>query len=353
MFFLREVRPADLDDLEVLAERLNTLNLPADRSKLKKLIDYSRASFGGRFEDPEEREYIFVLRDLEHDRVIGTCMIIARHGTYKRPSVYFQVREVQKYSSTIDTHFRHQILQMHYNYHGPTEIGGLILHPDYRGHRLKLGKMLAYVRFLYIGMHPELFQDELVAELLPQLKEDGTSDLWNHLGRVFTGLDYMTADKMSRENIEFVRALFPFEPIYTALLPDDVAEMIGKVGEPTKPVERMLTGIGFEYDHSIDPFDGGPTFRCRTRECEPIKRTHWDTFAGVLDPDDEADGFAMVGFEYEAKHVRFRATVGKYKRVDDGILFHSEGIGKLRCNPGDRFGFMPLSGPELRPLYVL
>ncbi len=342
MFLLREVRPSDLDDLEVLASRLNTLNLPADRDVLKRLIEYSRASFGGKYE-PDDAEYIFVLRDIEQDRVVGTCMIIAKHGTFERPAVYFHVREVQKYSSSIDKHFRHQTVQLGFDFHGPTEIGGLILHPDYRGHKLKLGKMLAYVRFLYIGMHPERFQDEIVAELLPELNADGTSDLWHHLGYNFTGLDYMTADKMSRENIEFIRSLFPFEPMYTALLPDHVAEKIGKVGTPTKPVEKMLRGIGFEYDQSIDPFDGGPTFRCRTRSCEAVKRTVWQKFAGTLDADDPGDGTAMIGFEYDSHLVRFRATVGAYRLGDDGVRFYSNGLDKLRCKPGDRIGFLPLN----------
>ena len=140
MFLLREVRPSDLDDMEALARRLNTLNLPPDRKVLKQLIESSRASFGHKFDDPSDREYVFVLRDLEHDRVIGTCMIIAQHGTYERPSVYFNVRQEQKYSSTLAKHFVHQVLQLSFNFDGPTEIGGLILHPEYRGHALRLGK---------------------------------------------------------------------------------------------------------------------------------------------------------------------------------------------------------------------
>lgn len=349
MFLLREVRPSDLDDLEELAARLNTLNLPADRSRLEKIIRHSRKSFGGRLEDPADCEFVFVLRDLEADRVIGTCMIIAQHGTFERPSVYFKVRDVQKYSSTVGRHFVHQTLQLHFDFNGPTEIGGLILHPEYRGHPLKLGKMLAFVRFLYMGMHPERFQDSVVAELLPELNPDGTSELWESLGRQFTGLDYLEADKMSRENIEFIRSLFPFEPIYTALLPEHVRDKIGKVGGPTKPVERMLTKLGFRYDLSIDPFDGGPTFRCEVQQCEALRRTRWETFAGVLE-DDEADGLAMVAFEYDSNLVRFRATVGRYKRTSEGLLFHSKGIARLRCTPGDRFGFLPLTGPELTPI---
>ncbi len=351
MFLLREVRPSDIDDMEELAHRLNTLNLPPNRKVLKQIINASRSSFGHKFEDPFEREYVFVLRDLEADRVIGTCMIIAQHGSYTRPSCYFNVREEQKYSVSVGKLFVHQILQLSFNFDGPTEIGGLILHPDYRGHPLRLGKLLAFVRFLYMGMHPQQFRDEIVAELLPPLNDDGTSDLWDALGGKFTGLDYMEADKLSRENIEFIRTLFPFTPLYSALLPPGVAAQIGKVGEPTKPVERMLRKIGFEWDHSIDPFDGGPTFRVRAQNCEAIRRVSWEPFAGLFDPEvDEPDGIAMVGFEYESRLVRFRATYGPYKRSAEGIQFHSEGIDKLRLKPGDRFGFLPFTGPGLTAL---
>lgn len=350
MFLLREVRPSDLDDLYELAGRLNTLNLPADRRRLKRLIDTSRASFGGRLEDPEDRDYVFVLRDLEVDRVIGTCMIIAKHGTHERPSVYFNIRREQKYSESLSKLFTHQLLQLSFDYDGPTEIGGLILHPDYRGHHLKLGKLLAFVRLLYIGMHPELFEDELVAELLPPLNPDGTSELWEALGHHFTELDYLTADRLSRENIEFIRALFPSTPIYTSLLPKSVQDKIGKVGEPTKPVERMLRDIGFAFDHSIDPFDGGPTFRVETAKCEMVRRVSPERFAGVLGPDETPDGLAMIGFEYESRLVRFRATFGPYRRTEEGVRFFSEGLHKLGVTVGDRFGFMPFTGPGWTPM---
>lgn len=352
MFLLREVRPSDLDELYDLASRLNTLNLQADREVLGKLISASRASFGHKFEDPMEREYVFVLRDLDADRVIGTCMIIAQHGSYDRPSVYFNVREEQKYSASIGKHLVHQVLELTFNFDGPTEIGGLILHPDYRGHELKLGKLLSFVRFLYVGMHPDHFRDELVAELLPPLNDDQTSDLWDSLGRKFTGLDYLEADKLSRQNIEFIRNLFPFYPIYTALLPEGVRKKIGQVGEPTKPVEKMLRKIGFRWDRSIDPFDGGPTFRVPTRNCEAVRRVAWEPFAGGFDPAEEkADGIAMIGFEYESHLVRFRATYGPYKRTPDGgVRFHSRGMDLLRMKKGERLGFLPFTGPSLTPL---
>lgn len=342
MFLLREVIPSDLEQLRDLARRLNTLNLPNDSARLQKLIDVSRGSFGGVYREAKFRDYLFVLEDLSEARLIGSCLIIAQHGTYERPAVYFNVREEQKYSTTLDTHFIHQVLQLSFNYDGPTEIGGLILHPDYRGHRLKLGKLLSFVRFLFIGLHRDLFRDRIVAELLPPLNPDGTSDLWDCLGQNFTHLDYRTADLLSRDNVEFIRSLFPSTPIYTSLLPEHVRELIGVVGKRTRPAKRMLEGIGFRWDHSIDPFDGGPTYSVEASRCAPVTRTKRVAFAGELGEDARADGRALVSVEDDSRESRFMATLCEYREVDDGVELRGEALDRLA--PAGEVGIMAMDG---------
>ncbi|MEC9441477.1 MAG: arginine N-succinyltransferase [Myxococcota bacterium] len=356
MILLREVKPTDLDKLYLLAERLNTLNLPADKERLERIIKISQDSFGGRYDSISDREYVFVMIEPDLDKIIGSCMIIAQHGTFTRPSVYYRVRQEQMYSSTIGRHFVHQVLQMTYDYDGPTEIGGLILDPEWRGHELKLGKLLSYVRFLYIGMHRDWFRDRVVAELLPPLREDGRSDLWDFVGANFTGLDYTEADKMSRENIEFVRSLFPSTPLYTCMLPPEVRAQIGQVGPSTKPVEKMLESIGFRYDFSIDPFDGGPTFKVNTADCEPIVRTERVSFLGMLDAREEVDGVGLIGFEYDEHEVRFRAAFVEYKRIplqggEHGVRVRGTRIEALQMSAHNSIGLLPLTGPDLSPLY--
>ena len=350
MFLLREVHRGDLDDLERLARHLNTLNLPAQRPRLEALVDRSVASFGGELPHPE-REYVFGL--LDGDRLIGTCMIIAQHGTFERPAVYFNVQREQKYSRTLQKYFVHQVLQLTFNFDGATEIGGLILDPDYQGHPEKLGKVLSFVRFLFIGMHRDRFRDEIVAELLPELNPDGTSDLWECLGHSFTELTYEEADKLSRENVEFIRNLFPQTPIYTALLPAHVREKIGVVGEPSRPVEKMLRSIGFDWDKSIDPFDGGPTFVCATDRCRMVSRTHRASFAGPLSPEEPAEGFALIGSDREFGGVRFRATIAPYHRSPTGYLLEPRASRALGLREGDTFGVLPLSGRDIEDFYGL
>lgn len=346
MYVLREVHPRDLDELLDVAFYLDTLNLPADRKRLASLIEESRQSFGGQLPE-RDRNYVFVLTSGE--RLVGTCMIIGQHGTFERPAVYFKIAEEQKYSHTLEKYFVHNVLQLSFEFDGATEIGGLVLDPDYQGHPMKLGKLLSFVRFLFIGMHRDWFRDEIVAELLPQLNDDGSSDLWECLGANFTGLDYREADRISRQNIEFVRSLFPQTPIYTALLPRQVRDKIGVVGEPTKPVETMLRSIGFEWDRSIDPFDGGPSFVCPTEECRMVQRTHRTSMAGVL--DEKGEGRALVASEKERDEIRFRTVLAAYDRRPDGYALDAETIAELGLEEGDPIGILPLSGEDIEDFH--
>ncbi|HJZ83790.1 MAG TPA: arginine N-succinyltransferase [Polyangia bacterium] len=310
MFVIREAFTEDLDQIHEVAKHLDTVNLPDDRDTLERLIAQSQKSFAGGL-DPLKREYLFVLVDLDKKQVIGTSMIHAQHGTRRAPHIFFDVIEEERYSETLDRHFRHQVLRIGYNYSGPTEIGGLILSPTYRGSPHRLGKLLSYVRFVLMGAHRDWFRDEVLSELLPPLQPDGTSKLWESLGRHFTGMTYQEADRISQQNKEFIRALFPQDPIYVCLLPKDVQELIGVVGPETKGVEKMLRKIGFVYAERIDPFDGGPHFIAKTDEVSllsTIKRA--DVVAtGEL---DEGRPWGIVAVE-RAEAPRFLACGTRFR----------------------------------------
>src|SRR5215831_6908756 len=172
MFLIREAFTEDLDQIHEVAKHLDTVNLPDDRDTLERLIAQSQKSFAGGL-DPLKREYLFVLVDLDKKQIIGTSMIHAQHGTRRAPHIFFDVMTDERYSETLDRHFVHRVLRIGYNYNGPTEIGGLVLMPQFRGHAVHLGKWLSYVRFLYIGLHRANFRDEVLSELLPPLEKDG------------------------------------------------------------------------------------------------------------------------------------------------------------------------------------
>ncbi|MGE5183338.1 MAG: arginine N-succinyltransferase [Acidobacteriota bacterium] len=270
MFRIRQSYREDVDQVLAVAEHLDTVNLPAERTIIEHILDHSERSFGQEL-PASDREFLFVLEDLAQKRIIGTSMIYAQHGTKRAPHIFFRVENDERYSVTLDRYFVHQTLRIGYNYHGPTEIGGLILLPEYRRNAQALGKALSYVRFLFIRMNRPLFRDHVLSELLPPLEPDGTSKLWEALGRRFTGLTYQEADRLSKDNKEFIQALFPDDPIHTELLPEDVRALIGQVGEDTRAVEKMLRRIGFEYAQQIDPFDGGPHFVARTDDITLVR----------------------------------------------------------------------------------
>jgi arginine N-succinyltransferase len=265
MFLFRDIAPGDLDDVQRAAVHLDSVNLPDDRAALARIIARSRASFAEEL-PVADRCFVFVVTEGRDGPVLGTSMIFAQHGSRRAPHVFFDVLEEERYSETLDLHFSHRVLRIGYNYKGLTEIGGLVLRPELRGHPERLGRSLSSVRFLYLARHRTLFREEVLSELMPPLEPDGTSLLWEALGRKFTGLSYQEADRLSQTNKEFIRALFPQDPIYVTLLPAHVQELIGQVGPETRGVEKMLRAIGFSYASRIDPFDGGPHFHAPTDE---------------------------------------------------------------------------------------
>jgi len=270
-----EIRGAvrsDEEELLGLARHLNSVNLPNERSHVAALLDHSERSFTGELKDPRKRKYVFLLRELETKKALGTSMIVAQLGRRDAPYIYLDVISEEKYHGALDRHFQHTVLHLGFSYQGPTEIGGLVVLPEHRGASDRYGLLISYVRFLYIALHRELFQSELLAELLPPLEPDGTSHLWEALGRRFTGMSYGEADLLSSTDKSFIRDLFPSGSIYASLLSPEAQNVIGKVGAQTKGVEKMLRRIGFRYAERIDPFDGGPHFLAAADEVTLIQK---------------------------------------------------------------------------------
>ncbi len=341
-FEIRGVVPSDEEQLHQVAHFLNSVNLPDDRDEIRAIIDQAQKSFTGAIKDPRRREYVFALVDCAKSRVIGTSMIIGQLGRRDAPYIYLDVIDEERYSATLDRHFKHTTLNIGYSYNGPTEIGGLILLPEYRQEPQRLGLVTSYVRFLFIKMHRDLFRDEVLAELLPPLEADGTSHLWDALGRHFTDLTYAEADRLSKKNKEFIRALFPEGTIYATLLPKQAQDVIGKVGAQTRGVEKMLRRVGFRYVERVDPFDGGPHFVAPTDEITLVQRTHKTKVGKIASAADIGTTRAMVAVELaEAPFVR--VAWGGFQEGEKGAAVLDEALAEhLGLAAGDEVWVLPL-----------
>lgn len=322
-FIVRSIRETDFDDLLALAKQFNLLNLPAEPKVLKKKIQTSLSSFAGKTKK-EDGEYLFVLEDIEVKRVIGTCLIIAKHGTPKYPHYFFKIVEKKRMSSSLGVGFIHNVLRMGEDTNGPTEIGGLMLDRSYRRRPEKLGRLLSMSRFIYMGLHPERFEDRVLCELSPPLTDEGRSEFWEALGRRFTGMSYLEADQLSQLHKGFIKTLFPEEDIYLCLLDSSARIVVGEVGEETRGAKYLLEKIGFSYRHEVDPFDGGPHYDAMLKNISLIRN---GSLRQVKEGGKKLQQEALIGYD-EKGEFYCTNTLGAIE--GDQLIVNPAGEGYLK-----------------------
>ncbi len=320
-FIVREAEESDLDNLYALAKQFTLLNLPDDKSVLREKIERSVNSFSGTLKK-EECEYLFILEDLENENLVGTSLIMAKHGTPNSPHNFFKIEKRNRFSEDLGVGFIHQVLKFHADTDGPTEIGGLLIDYHYRRRPEKLGRLISLSRFVFMGMYPERFEERVLCELTPPLDNDGRSDFWEALGRRFTGLPYQEADMLSQNHKEFISSLFPEEDIYLTLLESKARLVVGRVGTKTKPAQHLLEKIGFKYTHEVDPFDGGPHYACPLKEISVVAKGKWAKVETKGKPS--FDDQALIGCTINGQ---FRAAASSIN-VKDGKIMLPESLRK-------------------------
>ncbi|MDZ4677193.1 MAG: arginine N-succinyltransferase [Oligoflexia bacterium] len=337
-FLIREVKRGDFKSIMDLAESFSLLNLPADERIVSEKIERSQKSFRGETTALDESEYFFVIEDVEKKKVIGTSLILAKHGTEESPHTYFDVTKKEKYSKELGIGFIHQVLKLCYDTDGPTEIGGLLINDQYRRRPEKLGKQISLIRFLYMAMHRQRFESRILCELTPPLSADGRSEFWEALGRKFTGLPYMEADYLSGQNKEFIKNLFPEEDIYTCILDARARFVIGRVGLSTMPAKHLLESIGFKYLNQIDPFDGGPHYGAQLDEITLVKKAkHFEVLDGKV---AAFTTLALVGHDHPEG---FRAVLSYFSIKEKKVILPDTTKVLLDVTANDKIYLTPLS----------
>ena len=340
MLILRPAEPGDLDALVSLADRLDSVNLPADRDFLAERIARSQDSFGGALEDWRQGVYVFALEDTTAGLCVGTSMVLAKNGRPGAPYFWLAVTREDRRSHELGRHFSHTRLQLQSTEDGPTEIGGLILDPAYRRHKEKCGKALSTVRFAYISLHPQSFEREVIAEMLSPFEETGSNLLWEAFGAKFTGLPYREADRLSSRQKQWIADLFPRDPVYATLFPETVQAVIGEPNPDAMAALRILEKVGFRFLSQVDPFDGGPYYGAAREAITCVRERRQLVLPGEpASSTDPPDGpLALVSAEGRRG---FRATV--VPAAPDGAPFVSHACREaLGVSAGDRVSLTPL-----------
>lgn len=335
MFLIRNVRMEDMPELLRMAKTVHSNNLPSNERSMEQVLERVETSFAGEAE-LDQRFFTFVLVDTgtgNGGRVAGTSAIIARRGTPDFPRLYLKVRRHQHYSSDLQSGQVQMTVQLCQDTVGVTEVGGLVLSPAYRANDMRLGSFLSKSRFGFIGQHPELFMDDVVAEVMGVLTPDGRTKLWDHLGRRFINLSYEEADVFSRTSKEFITSLFPTGEIHTSLLPADARKLIGAASDDAIPALRMLERMGFQHVDEVDPFDGGPYLKADRDEITLVKSSRLITLAGSKDLSGE-EGYVNV-----SRPGHFRCVRCPYELDGDSVWIPSEAVDRLEVAVGDELGF--------------
>lgn len=338
MFVIRNVRMDDMPELLRMSKTVHSNNLPPTERAMEQIIERAELSFAGEA-GLEDRFFTFVLMDTGNGnggRVAGTSAIIARRGTPDFPRLFLKVRRHQHYSSDLQSGQVQLTVQLVCDHDGVTEVGGLILSPAYRGNQMRLGSFLSKARFGFIGQHPELFMDEVVAEVMGVLTPDGRTKLWDHLGRRFINLSYEEADAFSRTSKEFITSLFPKGEIHTSLLPAAARKLIGATSDDAIPALRMLERMGFQHVDEVDPFDGGPYLKARRDEISLVKASRT---LKLGQGDVTSDG--SEAFVSRSCGGQFRCVRCTFQLDGDEIRLPSEAIDRLEAAVGDELGFTP------------
>lgn len=340
MFVIRQATVDDAATLLKLAKMVHFINLPSDPDIINQKILKSRRSFAGNPATPREREFMFVLEDTETGNIVGTSSVISCMSWPGHPHTFFLVRERKLYSEDLRTGAVHTTLQLGTDESGPSEIGGLILSPSYRGRKDKLGALLSLVRFHFVGLHREWFSKRIIAEMMAPLTPDSRNTLWEYLGRRFINLSYTEADRFCQHSKEFITSLFPKEELYVSLLPPEARQLIGKVGKETVPARAMLERMGFQYKGHVDPFDGGPYLEAMLDEIPLVQQTRRATLG------DPAKSYPNEGLVSIMQESNFRAIRTKYAESGETISIPADEAGALGALVGDEVGLTPLKMGE-------
>ena len=182
------------------------------------------------------------------------------------------------------------------------------------------------------------FESRILCELTPPLSPDGRSEFWEALGRKFTGLPYVEADYLSRQNKEFIKNLFPEEEIYTCILDARARYVIGRVGLTTMPAKHLLESIGFKYLNQIDPFDGGPHYGANLDEILLVKKAKkFETIDGKV---GQFDTLALVGIDHADG---FRGCLTYFDIKDKKVILPEVTKSLLDVTSGDQVSLTPIS----------
>jgi len=329
MLIVRPAGPADLDHLLELAilSGPGFTSLPEDPDVLTERLQISQQSFNG--ELPwEECWYTLMLEDGDTGDIDGIASVKATVGL-KRPFFSFRMVNNIVQSPSLGVKLNHQTLVLVNECAGWTEVGSLFLKADRR--RGGAGRLLAQSRYMLIGSQPDMFAENVLAELRGVFSPDGSCPFWDNVAQKFFPIEFDHADRMTGStDKQFILDLAPRHPIYVELLPEPARAVIGKVHPQGIPAMALLESEGFRTNGLVDIFDAGPTVSCLRDNIRTVRDTR--ALKVVIGNDIQAELPALISTNTLGN---FRAVRVKADIDGDNVTIHSDAAAALKVKAGD------------------
>ncbi|MFN3931811.1 MAG: arginine N-succinyltransferase [Brevundimonas sp.] len=329
MLVVRPAGPADLDHLLELAilSGPGFTSLPEDPDQLAERLELGRDSFAGKLA-PQQCWYTLMLEESDTGDVDGVGSVKAAVGL-NRPFFSFRLVNNTQSSPSLGVKLDHQTLVLVNECTGWSEVGSLFLKADRR--KGGAGRLLSQSRYMLIGAQPELFADNVLAELRGVFTPDGACPFWDHVAHKFFPMEFDDADRMTGStDKQFILDLSPRHPIYVELLPEPARAVIGKVHPQGVPAMALLESEGFRPNGLVDIFDGGPTVACGRDNIRTVRDARRLT-ARIAD-EVEAELPALIS---TASVTAFRAVRQKAAVEGDAVTLTRETAEALKVRDGD------------------
>ncbi len=273
MLILRPARMGDLPEVQRLAadSPIGVTSLPDDRERLAEKIRASEASFAAEVGYNGEESYFFVLEDLARGQLVGCSGMVATAG-FSEPFYSFRNETFVHASRELKIHNKIHVLSLCHDLTGNSLLTSFYMQPELVG--TSWAELNSRGRLLFVASHPERFAESMVVEVVGYSDEHGDSPFWDAIGRNFLDINYAEAERLGGlKSRTMLAELMPSYPIYVPLLPDSAQESMGQVHPRAQISFDILMREGFESDHYIDIFDGGPTVHARTSGIRSIAQS--------------------------------------------------------------------------------
>ena len=273
MLVMRPAQMADLGEVQRLAadSPIGVTSLPDDIERLRDKIAASETSFAAEVSFNGEESYFFVLEDSDSGRLLGCSAIVASAG-YSEPFYSFRNETFVHASRSLGIHNKIHALSMCHDLTGNSLLTSFYV--DSSLVQSLFAELNSRARLLFIANHPERFADAVVVEIVGFSDENSESPFWDAVGRNFFDMSYADAERLSGiKSRTFLAELMPHYPIYVPLLPDTAQDAMGQLHPRAQVTFDILMREGFETDHYIDIFDGGPTLHARTSGIRSIAQS--------------------------------------------------------------------------------